>query len=542
MTATTAAGPEPVNLSVPVKAAARLTRRQVRRGAAIVALIASGLSALVAAQYRTTFADSVDADSLRALAENPAVRILFGAPLALDDPGGFTVWRTGTPVLVLCGVWALLAATRLTRGEEDAGHWELLLGGRLRTVDLLARCAGTLWLAATVIAFGVGAGLVVTGTDPAGAVLHAVSVFGTTAAFAGVGLLTAQLLPSRAAATGLASAVLGVCLLLRMLSDGVAALSWTAWLTPFGLAARSAPYADNRVGPLLVLLVFATVPAVRALVTVAGRDLGGAVITLSDTRAARTRLLGSVAGFAVRRALAPTIGWAVGIAAYFLLIGALISSILEFFETNPRFAELAAAAGFGGLGSASGFAATLFALLAIPSDLYTAIRIAAVATDEKARRWTALHALPLPRSHSAGIEIAVTTWGLGILLSTAAVAMWAGAMLTGAPLGLSEALAGAANVAPVALLALGAAVLALGWYPDAVGEIGALPVAGGFLLDVVAQSTGAPAWVRGISPFAYLAAVPDAAPDWAASAALTTIAAAMAAIGLYGYARRDLRG
>ncbi|MER7449393.1 polyketide antibiotic transporter [Nocardia beijingensis] len=539
---TTTAGPQPGNVSAPGRAAAQLIRRQTRRGAAIVALTASGMSALVAAQYRTTFADNIDSDALRALADNPAVHTLFGAPLALDDPGGFTVWRTGTPVLVLCGVWVLLTATRLTRGEEDAGHWDLLLGGRLRRVDLVARCVGTLWLAAAVIALGVGVALVVTGTDPTGAVLHAVSVFGATAAFAGVGLLAAQLMPSRGAATGLACAVLVAGLLLRMLADGVAVLAWTAWLTPFGLAARSAPYAQNRVEPLLVLLVFAIVPAGCALAAAAARDLGGAVITLPDTRPARTRLLGSVAGFAVRRALAPTIGWAVGIAAYFLLIGALISTILEFFAKNPRFAELAATAGFGGLGSASGFAAALFALLAIPAGLYTALRITAVAADEKARRWTALHALPLSRYRSGGTEIAVTAAGLAVLLCTAAVAMWAGAVFTRAPLGLGEALAGAVNVAPVALLALGAAVLALGWYPDAVGAIGAVPVAGGFLLDVMAESTGAPAWVREISPFAHLAPVPAAAPNWPATAALTTITAAATLIGLHGYARRDLRG
>ncbi|WP_068053978.1 polyketide antibiotic transporter [Nocardia xishanensis] len=533
---------ERVNGSRPGRAAARLARRQARRAAAMVALTAGGLSALVAAQYRTTFADSIDAGALRALAENPAVRILFGAPLALDDPGGFTVWRTGTPVLVLCGLWALLAATRLTRGEEDAGHWDLLLSGTLRPVDLVARCAATLCLAAAVIATGLVTGLVVTGTDPTGALLHALCVFGATVAFASVGLLAAQLLPSRAAAAGLASAVLGASLLLRMLADGVPALAWTAWLTPFGLAARVAPYAHNRIEPLPVLAVLAIAPTAAALVIARRRDLGGAPITLSGTRPARTRLLGSVHGFAVRRALAPTTGWGAGIAVYFLLIGALISSILEFFAENPRFAELAATAGFGGLNSATGFAAAIFALLAIPTGLYAATRVAALTADEKARRWTALHALPLSRYRSAGTEIAVTAAGLAVLLLTAALAMWAGAVLTGAPLSLSDAIAGAANVSPVALLSLGAAALALGWLPEAVGAVGAVPVVGGFLLDVITQSTDAPTWVGEISPFAHLAAVPDTAPDWRASLTLTAIAIVAAMIGLYGYTRRDLRG
>ncbi|WP_194833588.1 polyketide antibiotic transporter [Nocardia sp. XZ_19_369] len=532
----------PGGVFAPGRAVARLTRRQTQRGALFVAAVAAGMSALVAFQYRTTFADTVDSGAIRALAENPAIRVLFGPPLALSDPGGFTVWRTGTPILVLCGVWALLAATRLTRGAEDAGHWELLLGGRLRPLDLLVRVTGTLWLAAAVIAVGVGTALVVTGTDALGALLHAACVFGTTATFGGVGLLTAQLVSSRAAATWLASAVVGVGLLLRMLADGVAAFAWAAWFTPFGLAARVAPYADNRVAPLFVLLLFVVVPAASAFAVVARRDLGGAVIVVSGTRAPRTRLLGSVAGFAVRRAAAPTAGWAVGIGAYFLLIGALISSILEFMDENPRFAELAATAGFGGLGSAAGFAAAMFALLALPAGGYAESRISAMVADEKARRWTALHALPLSRYYSAGTEIAVTVGGLVVLLVAAASAMWAGAVLAGAPLTLGDALAGAANVAPVALLALGAAVLALGWRPDAVDVIGAIPVVGGFLLDVLAQSTGAPGWIRQISPFAHLAAVPDTAPNWAAGTTLTAITIAAIAIGMYGYARRDLQG
>ncbi|WP_067857071.1 polyketide antibiotic transporter [Nocardia shimofusensis] len=531
-----------VGAAEPGRALAGLAFRQIRRGAAVVAVAATGISTLVAAQYQTTFADTLDSGALRALAENPAVRILFGAPLALDDPGGFTVWRTGTPVLVLCGVWALLAATRLTRGQEDAGYWDLLLGGRTRILDLVSRAAAMMTSAAVLIATGVGAGLVVAGTDPTGALLHTLCVFATTMAFAGVGLLAAQVFPSRAAAAGLAAAALGVSLLLRMLADGVTALAWTSWLTPFGLSARTAPYADNRIEPVLVLAVLAAAPTAAALLLARRRDLGGALIMLPEARPARTRLLGSLHGFAARRALAPTMGWAAGIGAYFLLLGALIASILEFFDKNPRFAELAGTAGFAGLGTVSGFAAAMFALLAIPVGLYAAIRISAVAADERARRWNLLHSLPLSRYRWAGTETAVTAAGVAILLAVAAVSMWFGAVITGAPLGFGQALAGAFNVAPVVLLGLGAAVAALGWYPTAVGAIGAVPVAGGFMLDVIVQSIHAPAWLSEISPFAHLAAVPDTAPDWVASGVLTALAAAMIAIGLFGCARRDLDG
>ncbi|HEX2072990.1 MAG TPA: hypothetical protein VHF92_04330 [Geodermatophilus sp.] len=78
--------------------------RQVRRGTLVVAAVAAGLPALVVVQYRG-LDGAIGTASLSALAENPAIRTLFGPPVALDDPGGFTVWRTGTVLAVLVGVW-----------------------------------------------------------------------------------------------------------------------------------------------------------------------------------------------------------------------------------------------------------------------------------------------------------------------------------------------------------------------------------------------------------------------------------------------------
>jgi ABC-2 type transport system permease protein len=372
------------------RAISRLVIRQIWRGAAIVAVVCSAMSAIVATQYQTTFKGSIDEAGLRALVENPAVRILFGPPVALDDAGGFTVWRTGTPVLVLAGVWILLAATRITRGEEDAGRSDLLLAGRLRTLDLVTRCLAAVTAAAALIGVAVGAGLVAAGTDATGSAIYGGAVFGVALTFGTAGVFAAQAMPTRSAAVGVTVGLLGAGLLLRMLADSATQLGWAAWASPFGLTARAAPYADNRLTPLVVLAAFPIALATAALVSAGRRDVGSGLVAVATRRPPRTRLLGSIGGFAVRRAVRATIGWALGIAAYFLLIGALIASILEFFEKNPRFAELAAAAGFGGLDSAEGFSAALFGLLAIPTGLYGAVRLGAMVTDERARRWTPL--------------------------------------------------------------------------------------------------------------------------------------------------------
>ncbi|OLZ48121.1 polyketide antibiotic transporter [Amycolatopsis keratiniphila] len=514
--------------------------RRIRRGALLVGLAAAGMSAVVAGQYQTTFAGELNGAALRALAENPAIRILFGPPVALDDPGGFTVWRTGTPVQILTGVWALLAATRLTRGEEDSGRAEMLLAGRVRAIDPLTRVLAVLGAASALIAAAVAVALLVTGTQPVGAVIHAAGLFGVTMTFAAAGAFAGQLMPSRAAATGLAVAALGAGLFLRMLADGVSALSWASWATPFGLTANAAPYADNRIVPLLVLVVFPALLTTAAVIACSHRDVGRGVLNPSGRRRPRVRLLGSVTGFAARRAARPTAAWSLAIGAYFLLVGVLIASILRFMRENPRFAELATAAGFGGLGTAEGFAAAMFSLLTIPVGLYAATRVAAFAAAETDRRLTPLLALPLSRRRIVLTELLLTGLGVLVLLAVAGLTLWCGATIADAPLDLTAALAGTANVAPVALLALGTAALALGWAPRAVAALGALPVAGGFLLTVILQSTQGPAWLTYLSPYTYLASVPGTPPDWGATTSLLLVSGALIVLGVLGYQRRDL--
>ncbi|WP_286131857.1 ABC transporter [Mycobacterium sp. IS-1556] len=524
----------------PGRAVSRLAVRQVRRGAIGVALVCGVMSAVVASQYQV-INSLLDESAMRAMAGNPAEKILLGPPVALDNPGGFTVWRTGTLILVLVSLWIILTTTRITRGEEDAGRWGLLLAGRLRMEDLVVRCLTALAASAMLIGVTVATGLSAARTELAGALLYASGITLVALTFATTALLAAQIMPARSGATALSVAALGVGLTLRMAADSSPGLAWLAWVTPFGLAARAAPYADNRALPLAVLSAFPIALAGATLLTARHRDLGDGIVTVPPSRPPRTRLLRNIGGFALRRAARITFGWAVGVAAFFLLMGALLALVLEFFQTNPHIAELAADAGISSsFDSVNVFAAPLFSLLPVATGLYAAMRLATFVADEQVGRWTLLFAQPISRVRLMSAEIAVTACAVLALHCTAAVAMWSGAKITGAPLQFPDALAGALNSLPVALLAAGAAAVGVGWFPSAAGAIGALPLVGGFLVNAIMQTTNVPRWVANLSPWAHLAAVPEVPPHWTATIILVLIGTILTALGVCGYVRRDV--
>ncbi len=519
----------------------RLAVRQVRLGTAVIAGLVAGLSAIVVAQYRFTFADTEAVATLQALSGNPAIRVLFGEPLALDTAGGFTVWRTGMFAAVTLGLWGALTATGITRGEEQAGRWCLLLTGSLRLPRVVLHHLAVLVVAQLMAGIALWVALAASGAGGGSAVLYsaAITLIGMT--FVGVGLAAGQLVDDRRTASGLSVALLLIALLVRMVADGVTSLAWLSWLSPFGLLAESAPYAYDRVAPIGVLALFTVIACGLSFPLAAHRDLGRGMIAAATTRRARPWLLRNPLGFAVRRTAPATAAWALGLAAYFLLIGLLARSLTTFLVANRQFSEPAAQAGFVGLDSTSGYLATLFALLAIILGVYAASRLNLDSADETAGRLAVLLAKPLSRVRWSLTQLAVVTVGISALALIAAGAAETGITVVGAELALTSAIAGALNVLPVPMLCLGAAQFARGWMPRLVFPIGAAPAVGGFLLTVFADTFNWPHWVAELSPFAHLARVPLTTPDWPGTIGIITVAALLAALGVIGFSRRDIR-
>ncbi len=518
-----------------------LAVRLIGRGATIMVIVTAGMSALVVQQYRG-LAGAFDLASMQALAENPAIRVLFGRPVALDDPGGFTVWRTGTPLAVLLAVWAMLAAVRITRGEEEAGRWNLLLAGRCRLTWLVGLHLTAILAATVITGVSATAAMIMAGARPGGSALYgaALTLVGTAAAL--FGGLAGQLVADRRRAVVLAAAGLGAGLLARMVGDAADSLHGLHWISPFGLLGLTEPFGAARLPPLAVLLLANIALAIGVGTVSARRDVGAGLLPTRDRPASRLGWLRSLPRFAVRRSAGALLVWGAGVWLYFLLIGLLASSLTTFLSDNPLFADLAARAGFGSLTTVTGYLASLFALLAIPLGLYAASRIAADSADEQDRHLTLVFAGPVSRRRWFVLQVATGVAGVVVLAAGAGAFSWAGATAVGAEVPLGAALAGAFNVVPIAWLSLGAALLAFGWWPPLTFAVGALPAVGGFLLQVLAETLRWPSWALALSPYEHVQAVPYDTVDWAGTIAMTAIAAALAVVGLLGFTRRDLHG
>ena len=177
---------------------------------------------------------------------------------------------------IIGAVWGLLTGTRLLRGEEDAGRWELLLAGPVtrrgaaaQALAGLAAGLAALWTVTALIT-------VIAGQLPrihigAGAMLfYATALAAPAAIFLAIGALASQLAPTRRQAAGYAGAVLGASYALRMVADSGAGLTWLRWATPLGWVEELRPLAGSR--PLALLPIGAVTAATGALaVYLAGR-------------------------------------------------------------------------------------------------------------------------------------------------------------------------------------------------------------------------------------------------------------------------------
>ena len=518
--------------------ASRAIRSAVLWGALFGLLIANE-----ALTYHSTFPTAASRKEFaQGFGSNTGLSAVIGPGRHLDTIGGVVAWRVFGLMIIVGAVWGLLTSTRLLRGEEDTGRWELLLAGRTArrhaTVQALAGLgAGWLILWTVTAAATVAAGSRSTvGFSTSASLFYATAGTASAALFLAVGAVTSQLATTRRQANGLAAAVLAVAYLLRLLADAGTGWAWMRWTSPLGWVENMQPLTGSQPVALVPVLLTTAGLAAGTVVLAGRRDVGAGARTRRRPATASTRRLNTPVGLALRLERWVVVSWVAGLGALALIFGVVARAANEgnFGSTVGQ-----TVGRLGGHGSAAeAWIGYEFLYLAAILAFAAAAQIAALRSEEADGYLDNLLARPVSRRTWLAGRLGV---GAGLIAGSAlsvAVGGWIG--VAGQDIGLVPMLRAGLNVAVPAVFVLGLGALLYGLVPRLAAPLLYLLVLWSFLVEIIGTSITSNHWVLDTAILTHLGPVPAADLHWTAIAILVGTAALTATAGAAAFTRRDL--
>jgi ABC-2 type transport system permease protein len=504
------------------------------------------IAAASAYQYPRTFPTLESrlrvAASLRG---NAGFAALFGPIRHIETVAGYTAYKSMMTLMLLGSVWGLLVATRLTRGEEDAGRWELYLAGWTTRGGAARQAAAglgvgivALWVPTALLLAIVGATSKV-GIGVGAALFFATAMVAPAAMFVGVGLLVGQLATTRHQANLIGAAVLAGSYLVRMVADSASGLGWLRWASPLGWVEELRPLTGSRAWAFLPIVLVTAGLVVVAVRVAAERDLGAGRLAGRETPKAHTRLLGGQGGLTLRLSRPAILGWTVALVATGLVFGLVAQAAASALKGSPALERVIARLG----GTAPGAAAYLgFVFVAAAGLVAIAVcgQVSAIRNEEASGHLDNLLVRAVPRWRWLGVRLAVGAAMVIVIGVLAGVAAWGGAASQHTGIGFGDMVKAGLNVTPPALFVLGIGVLAFGVLPRAAIGVAYGVVVWSFVAEIVAGASSSVHWLQNTSPLLHIAPVPAAPPDWTAAVWLVGLGLVAALAGVLWFDRRDL--
>jgi ABC-2 type transport system permease protein len=526
--------------------ASETAKRAGRSGALWGAVF--GLYVLTSAVgYQATYETQAARDNLaRAFGSNIGLDALIGPAHAINTVAGFVSWRALGVLSLVGSVWGLVTATRLMRGEEEGGRWELLLSGaatrRRGTAQALSGLAvglGGLFAVTAIVA--VATGRVRTVELSVGASLFfAAALVASAAMFLAVGAFASQLTNTRRRAAAIAATVLGVAYALRIVADSDQTVHWLVWLSPLGWVEELRPLTDPNAAPFLPIMALTAALAGGSVHLADRRDVGGATLAHRDSATARTGLLGGPTQLAVRLAGPVTAGWLLATAAFAALIGVVAQSATQAISGTRGVERVLA--NLGARGSlVNAYLGLSFLIVALLVALMSAGQAVATRAEEASGHLDHLLVRPVGRSRWLVGRVSVSAATLLIAGLVAGIAAWLGAASQHSGLRFASLVAAGLNVVPPAVFILGLGALGLGFWPRYTAGTVYGYVTWSFLVELIGGVVGTSHWVMDTSVLYHMAPAPAQSPHWTSCAALLGLGAAAASAGLLGFRRRDIQ-
>lgn len=523
----------------------RIVRLIFRRERVFSALWLAGL-VLFSVSLASGIADMFDPPARVALAEtlkNPGMIALMGPVYGADNYTIGAMYSNTMFIWVAITVAAMniLLIIRHTRADEEDGRAEVVRSLPTGRLAILNAAMFTALIVNAILAILTGLGVAAMQTESMGfaaSMLYGAALGAFGLFFAAVAALFAQLSASSRSATVYSFITLCVVFVIRAAGDvSSEALSL---LSPLGLIQRSQLFVENKVWPVIILLVEAAAVSAAAYALNAIRDLDQGFISARPGKPGASSLLRTSSGLAFRLLRNSIIGWFVIMFCLGASYGTILADI-EMFVAESEFYQMVISANndFSTLEMFTATVNVIASLVAIVPLLTITLR---PRVEEREGRAEAVLARPVSREkYLAGYVIPAL--GASVLLPIAsALGLYASsAAVLEEPISLSFLLEANLVFVPALWVMIGAAVLLIGVLPKYTGVIWAY-FGFSFFTEFIGRMLDLPGWLGKLTPLGYIPVLPVEQTNLTTLCLVGAVGLLLILAGTFFYERRDLVG
>jgi ABC-2 type transport system permease protein len=481
----------------------------------------------------------------------------YSEPVLITTVGGFLTWDDGPFLGILLSIWALLAGSRILRGEEERGQMDALLSlplARARVavgkvtalvVALLLACAliALLTLAASV---GTSAGFTLAQTLLLGLNVALVASF-----FGALALLISQFTRTRGTAAGITGGVLT----LAFLVDGigrVAHLEGLRRISPYYYYGLSKPliatYGTNA-GALLVLTAGALLFCVAAIWLFSRRNVGAPALDL--TSASGLRLTTPTPRWTLRGLYARSLNqfgliafWSTVVLALYMVLLISVTKqaeglLTEYYKSIGLSSIVQSL--LGERGGDTAFLNLEFSFLIVFPVVVAIMLVARWAAEEGDGRLELTLAAPRSRRRVILASFAAFATALSVSLGTIFVVAWINIKAAGLSTDMGHLAQAVGGMLPLALVAGAVGYMLTGWLSSrwVIGLL-TLLVVGSFFITTLPASLSVPNWITHLSVFAAYGSPLIDGLNWETMMVLLGVTGVALALAIWRFSQKDL--
>lgn len=510
---------------------------------AVIESIAQGLG-IVAAYPNLAQRTKV----VEALSSNGALSFFYGTNNpSIVTAAGYMVYRI-LPILALIGaIWSITFITKMLRGQEESGRWDLFLSGRVSqrqaTIKVILAAIGGIGIAYILICLAMAAigrnhNLYISFT---GSLYYSLAVISGPLMATSIGAVTSQLAPTRRRAMLQGILLVVILYLIRSVANTISSLEWLKVITPFGWIDKLMPfYHPGYIWLLPVGLL--TICLCALAVWLAGRrDSGCSFIAENDYIKPKYGLLNSLVAFdyrANRNVLFGYLSSAVLVSAIVAsvdkTVGKALGSAGNFSKALSKFSGNASAHIDIAYLSAAGFMVLLILLV------ISTVSLNAAKEEELSSKLDNLISSKVTRTKWLSSRLVLLISWLLLTTVVSNFVVYGIARIEKVNVSAHLMMIGGLNILAPAILLIGIGVALYGLAPRLTSIIMYLAIVWSFTMGIVASLT-TNTFLKDASLFHYSSLVPAVNPDWKTFTITSLAGLILVVFGFITFNRRDLK-